>query len=459
MSKKLLILEDDHTMRQTLGNVFRKKGIDVVEACSVDDGLSALEKFTVHVALVDMKLPDSSGLEFWSKAREVDDNLLCIFMTAFPEIKTAVTAMREGAFDYINKPFELDELRIIVDKAFTHHQLKSEVMSLRYERDHSKSSGLIGESDAIKQVNEQIYQVAQASTTPVLILGESGTGKEIVANAIHSLSERRDLPLLKLNCSAIPETLIESELFGHEKGSFTDAKSMKKGVFELADSGTIFLDEIGDLKRSLQPKLLRVLESKTLRRVGGVKDISIDVRVISATNQNLALLVGKDSFRADLMYRLNVFTINMPPLRDRKNDISILAYHLLRLSSHALKKEITGIEKEALDKMERYSWPGNVRELKNVIERACILAGGNTIRTKDCWLDQDVSGVVRMQNNPVFSIFGDWLPLEEMELLYIRNALDHCSGNKSETARQLGISRVTLREKLRKIGIHAEDIG
>lgn len=451
MNGKLLILEDDQTMRRTLGDIFRNNGMEVHEAEFAEKGLDILRTRQVDVALVDMNLPDISGLEFWKRAREMDEGLLCVFMTAFPEIKTAVAAMREGAFDYINKPFELDELKIVVNKAFEHNQLRSEVLRLRYERDSAaKDLGIMGHSDAIKRVNEQIYQVAGADTTPVLILGESGTGKELVADALHNLSGRKEKPFLKLNCSAIPETLLESELFGHERGSFTDAKQTKKGVFEMADTGSLFLDEIGDMAISIQPKLLRALESKTLRRVGGTKDITVNVRMISATNKNVAKMVEQDSFRADLLYRLNVFSIHLPPLRERISDIPLLADHFAIQAGKTLGKNIKHIEKEAMEKMKRYSWPGNVRELKNVIERACILTTTGAIRAKDLRLDHSPAGATS-QNIPIFSIFNNWLPLEEVELRYIKSMLEHCGGNKSEAARQLDISRVTLREKLRKL--------
>ncbi len=452
MNRKLLIVEDDHTMRSTLGKVFRKKEMQVFESEDGGSGLEELEKHNIDVVLIDMKLPDMSGLEFWTKAKEVDGDLLSVFMTAYPGVKTAVAAMREGAFDYINKPFELDEIRMVLDKAFEHLRLTSEIALLQYERSHfSQSLGMIGQSDSIKLVHDQIYQVAKASSTPVLILGESGTGKELVADAVHNLSERSKSPILKVNCSAIPETLLESELFGHEKGSFTDAKALKKGIFEMADSGSIFLDEIGDMNVHLQPKLLRVLESKKVRRVGGAKDISIDVRLISATNQKIQSKVRDGEFRADLLYRLNVFIIQLPPLRERVADIPLLAYHFLKVYCKSLNKEIEGIEKKALEKMKQYSWPGNIRELRNVVERACIITTSKTIGVQDCSLDQTVFSDEPMKDQPVFSVYNNWVSLEKVELEYIRSVLDRCGGNKSEAARQLGISRVTLREKLRKI--------
>jgi DNA-binding NtrC family response regulator len=448
------VVEDDQTMRQTLGTVFRKKGIMVFESGTGMGGLDILRNQKIDVLLLDMKLPDIGGLEFWSRAKDLEEGLLCIFMTAYPEIKTAVTVMREGAFDYINKPFELEEMKLVVDKAFEVFQLRSEVLRLQHERKKPDPFlGMIGTSDAIKKVQDQIYKVAQSSDTPVLVVGESGTGKELVADAIQNLSDRKDNPFLKVNCASIPETLLETELFGHERGAFTDAKHLKKGIFELADSGTIFLDEVGDLCRPLQPKLLRVLESKSIRRVGGAKDFSIDVRVISATNQDLPRKVQNGEFRLDLLYRLNVFFINLPPLRKRIGDIPYLTCHFLEQSKVALNKKIDGIAKDALEKLMGYDWPGNIRELKNVIERACILCTTKTVQAKDLSLDQSPRKQMNDSPNefPFFPSQHHWPSLEELELFYIQKMLDRLGGNKSEAARQLGISRVTLREKLQKL--------
>ncbi len=453
MSKRLLILEDDFTMRQTLTSVFRKRDFAVYQAENGADALAILEVESIDVMLIDMKLPDMSGLEFWKKAASMEEDFLAIFMTAYPEVKTAVTAMREGAFDYINKPFELDELRIIVDKAFSHLNLKFEVQRLRYEKDHeSRAMGdILGKSDAIESVREQISQVASVASTPVLILGESGVGKELVANAIHHLSARSHNPFLKLNCSSIPESLLEQALFGNEKVSFKETNYPKKGIFEMANSGGIFLDEIGDLNYELQPKLLRVLEAKSLRRAGGTRDMPVDVRLISATNQNIHQLAEEGRFRTDLLYRLNVFTINMPPLRDRTKDIPALAAHFIKGLNRALKTNIEGIEESAITQMKKYAWPGNIRELRNVIERACIIAQSKVITEKEISLNQSVTAQgFEQERRALFSVYNNWVPLESVERMYIEEALSNCDGNKSEAARRLGISRVTLREKLRK---------
>lgn len=457
MKRKMLIVEDDSTMRTTLGGIFAQKGIEVLTAETGQEAMDYMEKQHIDLLLLDMHLPDTTGLELWSKFREMEEEMLCIFMTAYPEVKTAVQAMKNGAYDYINKPFELDEMRLIVDKAFEHIQLKSEVMSLRYEKTHGRQAmGIIGESDPIKKIKDQIYSVAEADTTPVLIQGESGTGKEIVSDAIHNLSPRKEKPIMKVNVSAIPETLLESELLGHEKGAFTDAKQVKKGIFEMANGGTIFLDEIGEMSKMLQPKLLRVLESNTLRRVGGTRDISIDVRVVSATNRDLHTMISEGYFRNDLLYRLNVFTITVPPLRDRASDVSLLANHFLETSTISINKKIEVISKKAHEKLKLYAWPGNVRELRNVIERACILAKTKTIQPEDLILDQGPQNIESLHKIPIFSIYNKWVSMEELELSYIKSILDHCAGNKSEAARQLGVSRVTLREKLRKIGMKSE---
>ncbi|HJM83427.1 MAG TPA: sigma-54 dependent transcriptional regulator, partial [Nitrospinota bacterium] len=450
MSKELLIVEDDQTMLETLSHVFRKAGFTVFEAGNGAAGIEVINNKPVKVMLLDLNLPDMSGLDVLARVKEIDDQVLCIFMTAYPEIKTAVTAMKQGAYDYINKPFELDELRIIVNKAFEVETLKSEIASLRYERDSRRQDfGMVGNSDPIKRIQDQISQVARTDNTHVLILGESGTGKELVADAIHNISSRKDKPLLKINCSSIPETLLESELFGHAKGAFTDAKTSKAGIFELSHTGTIFLDEIGDLAISLQPKLLRVLESRSLRKLGGTKDIAIDIRVISATNQELSVKIQQNQFRSDLLYRLNVFTILVPPLRERVHDIPHLARHFLSQFKSTMKEDVIDFDNDAIELLKNYAWPGNIRELKNMIERAYILTKTNIITRKDLLPD---SGFNLVKNNSaeLFSIRDNWTSLEEVEAKYIQSVVNHFDGNKSEAARLLGISRVTLREKLKK---------
>jgi len=351
------------------------------------------------------------------------------------------------------KPFELDELKIDVAKALETQDLKREVTRLKSQRkEEFPDNELFGETKPIRELKKLIHIVASTPKTSVLIQGESGTGKELVANAIHNWSQRKDKPLVKINCSAIPENLLESELFGHEKGSFTDAKTLKKGIFEMANNGTIFLDEISSMQMSIQPKLLRVLETQSFRRIGGTSDIQIDVRIIAATNRNLEDCIEQQIFREDLYYRLKVMVINIPPLRERQEDIIPLAMLFIERNNKEIVKEIKGISPETQERMLKYNWPGNVRELKNVIERAVILCGEDILHSDHLPELQD--GVSRLgPSNEFSSLSSDDDSLEAMEKQHIFRMLEKYNGNKSQTARNLEISRSTLREKMKNYGI------
>jgi len=449
----ILIVDDDDVMCRTLSEVFGKMTYEVISVQSGQDALCHLQNDVFDLILLDIKLPDMSGLDVLTEIKEIDNDPLVIMMTAYADIQTAVSAMKAGAYDYINKPFDIDELRLTIRKALETKELKGEILRLRYKHKNEaeEEQDICGVSPQMDVVRELISLVSQTPRTPVLIQGESGTGKELVANAIHYQSRRRQKPIIKINCSAIPETLLESELFGYEKGAFTDAKESRSGLIELAQGGTVFLDEISEMKPTLQPKLLRVLETYSLRRVGGKRDIKVDVRVIASTNKDLAQLVEKDEFRKDLYYRIKVMVIDLPPLRDRKEDIPVMTQYILKKLGRELGKEIKGVTSKALDLLLAYSWPGNVRELKNVMERAAILARGDLIVPEDLPLELRKEQVIGKDSHSIgkwFSNSDGLYPLAEMERSYILKVLQERRGNKSETARVLGISRSTLREKL-----------
>jgi len=452
---KILIVEDNADLCQTLAEVFRKSGHKVFTALTGADAKRILKSEIIDLALLDLRLPDILGIKVLEFAKEVDPDIMVIMMTALAnDPKPAVEAMKVGAFDYLTKPFELDEVKLVVAKALETVGLKREVSRLKQQqRDKFPGTELFGNSSVMQEIKNMIRIVSETPRTSVLIQGESGTGKELVANTVHQWSSRRDKPFVPINCSAIPESLLESELFGHEKGAFTDAKALKKGIFELADNGTIFLDEISSMRQALQPKLLRVLETQTFRRIGGTADIQIDVRLVAATNRDLQEMVREGSFREDLYYRLKVMVIVLPPLRERSEDIIPLASLFIERNNHEFNKNITGLAPEAEELLRLYQWPGNVRELKNVIERAVILCQDSVLKPEH--LPMELRD--EKSRNSVFfpaplSASGGLnasLSLEQMEKIHIQNVLAQNKGNKSRTARALNISRSTLREKMR----------
>ena len=458
----VLIVDDDEMMCRTLSEVLEKMSYDVSSAASGEDALHLLEERFFDLILLDIKLPDMSGVEVLSRIKELDHDPFVIVMTAYAEVETAVAAMKAGAYDYVNKPFDIDELRLAIKKAMETKALKGEVLRLRHShRDVDGNDQICGESPQMDVVRELIALVSQTPRTPVLVQGESGTGKELVANAIHMESQRRERPIIRINCSAIPETLMEAELFGHEKGAFTDAKEARPGLIELAQGGTVLLDEISEMKLSLQPKLLRFLETYTLMRVGGTRDIKVDVRIVASTNKDLAQLVEQGKFRKDLYYRIKVMVIELPPLRDRREDIPLLVEYFLRTLRRELGKGIGAVSEDALNLLVAYQWPGNVRELKNVLERAAILARGGEIGAEDLPLElrHGVRGTSRDVLPLQIMAHGDrHPPLADVEQNYIIKVLEDFNYNKSETARVLGISRSTLREKLMRYGIQSHKV-
>ena len=452
MKANLLIVEDNKDMCQTLADVLKKEGFHVKTAFSGEDALKILKNQLIDLVLLDLRLPKMDGLEVLSHIKEIDPDLLAIMITAVSDPRPAVAAMKAGAYDYLNKPFELDELKLVVSKALETHQLKMEVSRLKnQQRMNSPVSELYGESPQMKEVRRLIKIISDTPKTSVLIQGESGTGKELVADAIHQNSARSEKPMVKINCTAIPENLLESELFGHEKGAFTDAKTMKKGFFELAHGGSIFLDEISCMSQALQPKLLRVLETSSFHRVGGTSDIQVDVRIIAATNRDLGECVRDGSFREDLYYRLKVMVIDIPPLREHPEDILPLAKLFLESNNKEFNKNIENIDTRAEELLVQYPWPGNVRELKNVMERATILCTGSTITADTLHIKSD--DAVNSDKKAGTGISPGVESLDEIDKQHIIRILEKYNGNKSQAAKVLKISRSTLREKLKSYGI------
>lgn len=437
----ILVVDDDDSLRTAVTVILRGRGYLADAAAGAREALALLEKKQYDVVLVDLRMEGMSGLEAVPRIKAIAPRAVLIIMTAYGTIRTAVEAVRAGAFDYITKPFEMDELLLVIEQGLRMRDLAEENAHLRGRMlGKSPFPGIIGTSPAMQRVYEMINKVAPYDVT-VLIAGESGTGKELVAQAIHDNSARRDRPLVKLNCAAVPDTLLESELFGHEKGAFTGAQFQKPGKFEAADTGTIFLDEVGDMSPSMQAKLLRVLQEKEFERVGGRETIRVDVRILAATNRDLAQAVANGSFREDLYYRLNIVTIVLPPLRERAEDIPLLVQHFVHMFNAAFHKDFEGPSPEAMDLLMRYHWPGNVRELKNVIEQAVLLGTGSRITPEH--LPAVVREHAERKNASIRCVERD----------HIRRVLESCGWNQRKAAEILGIHRNTLRRKLEEFSI------
>ncbi len=452
---RILVVDDERSMQEFLEILFRREGYDVTTAGDVDGALLALGSDDFDVVISDIQMPGRSGIELLQAMREVAPETLVVMITAFATTETAIAAMKEGAYDYVTKPFKLDEIRLVVEKALEKKSLASENRRLRSELRHrSRSRSLVGNSAAIQRVYDLVAQVAETKTN-VLICGESGTGKELVARAIHEASERAERSFVAVNCAAIPETLLESELFGHVKGAFTGAVHAKEGLFEVADGGTLFLDEVGDIPPALQAKLLRVIQDKTIRRVGGTNDRRVDVRILSATNRHLEDEVAAGRFREDLYYRLNVITIALPALRERLEDVPLLVHHFLEKYSHELGKPIEGASPEAMERLLAYPYPGNVRELENVIERAVALSRGGTIERDalppTLLRAPEAAGPARL---PSSGANLDEL-VNEYERGLLLEALQRAGGVKKRAAQLLGVSFRSFRYRLEKLGLDA----
>ena len=440
----ILIVDDEKIVRDSLFHWFEEEGYNVETAENGESALKKYEREKYDLLLVDMKMPGMSGIDLLTKIKSIDKDALVILITAFASVPTAITALKQGAYDYVTKPVDPDELAHIVKKALEQRSLKQENKILKQNIEEIiKPDNLIGESLQMKKIYELINTVAQTDTT-VMIRGESGTGKELVAKAIHINSRRKYFPIIPVNCGSLAESLLESELFGHEKGAFTGAQFKRKGKFEMADGGTLFLDEVATISTKMQIEILRVIESKQLSRVGGNQTIHSDFRLITATNQSLEDLVKEGKFREDLYYRLNVFTIHIPPLRERKGDIPLLAHFFLHKLTTIMNKPIKKINDEAMDFLTEYDWPGNVRELENAIERAVVIGKCDTIMVEDL--------PFHIATNHINTESGD-KSLAAVEKKYILQILNENNWNISRSAQQLQIDRVTLYNKINKYGL------
>ncbi|MDA8104032.1 MAG: sigma-54 dependent transcriptional regulator [Nitrospiraceae bacterium] len=451
---KILVVDDEKLLRWSLQQNLSKEGFTVITA---EKGMQGLELFSEEqpdITLLDVHLPDISGINVLENIKKENRDAIIIMVTAFGDIQTAVKTIKIGAYDFVEKPFNMDKLKILIGKALETVSLRKEVSQFRSQL--SKKYGftnIIGKSDEMLKIGELVRKVARSDAATILLQGESGTGKDLVAKVIHYESGRADRPFMDINCTALPETLIESELFGFEKGAFTDAKNMKKGLFELADGGTVFLDEIADMKLSTQAKLLKIIENKTFKRIGGVKDISVDLRIVAATNKNLVEEVRNDNFREDLYYRLKVIPIMLPALRERRDDIFLLAKYFVEEFNREFKKTVKGISKETAKAFLNYHWPGNIRELRNVIERAMILENEDYILPEHLPVEILSFDAKHLgaEAAPV-SIPPGGLDIEEVERELIKQALDIAKWNQTRAARLLNLTRDALRYRMQKFG-------
>jgi DNA-binding NtrC family response regulator len=441
-SGRVLVVDDEVNARTALAELLRDEGYDVETAADAFKALGKYEAFAPHVVVTDLKMPGMDGIELVKKLRAMEDPPAVVVMTAFGAVSSAVDAMRAGAAEYLTKPLHFDELLVVLDKVFEQQALRRETRQLRQRvRDRVAPDNIVGASPPMQRVFEIVEQVAPSKAT-VLITGESGTGKELVANALHQRSPRANGPFIKLHCAALAESLLESELFGHERGSFTGALARKDGRFQLADGGTLFLDEIGEISPAIQVKLLRFLQEHEFERVGGTQTIRVDVRVIAATNRNLTEEIAKGRFREDLYYRLNVVSLEMPPLRDRRSDIPQLARFFLDRFAKDNGKPIEGFATEALDVLAGYDWPGNVRELENAIERAVVLTNGSMIEARQ--LPPNVRPRIVPAGIPIIP----GATMEEIERHAILETLKATGGSTSKAAEILGISTRTIQYRL-----------
>ena len=444
----ILVVDDEALIRWSLTERLRSDGYEVLEA---ESGQAALDKVPegVDLVLLDYRLPDTDGVSVLRKIKEFDQDVLVILLTAYASVDTAVEAMKLGAYHFANKPFNLDEVAAIVDRALETTRLRREVRQYRTNAARPYSlQQLVGESAAMKVLRSLIARVAASPASTVLLTGESGTGKDLVAKIVHYTSDRASKPFMNITCSALPEQLLESELFGHERGAFTDARLQKKGLLEMADGGTVFLDEIGEMTPGLQAKLLRFLEEKSFKRLGGSHDIRVDVRVVAATNRNLEGEVAKHRFRSDLFFRLNVLPIEMPPLRSRPDDIPLLVEYFIDAFNNEFRKHVQGATPAAHSVLRSYGWPGNVRELRNVIERAMLLSDGESLDARDFTV---TSGAVSASDD--FELPANGVDLEKLERSLVVQALKRSGGNQTKAGTFLGLNRDQIRYRIEKFGL------
>jgi two-component system, NtrC family, response regulator HydG len=440
----ILIVDDEPSVRDSLSRWFRDDGFEVGIAEGANDALTRMAERRWDLALLDIRMRGTDGIELQRRMREVDPEIIVIIMTGYASVETAVTALKQGAYDYITKPLDPDDVAHLIQNALSHRRSKEENVRMKEVIEHHavRQAEIVGQSPAMQKVFDAIETVAPTDAT-VLITGESGTGKELVARAIHSGSPRRYHPMVAIHCGALTETLLESELFGHEKGAFTGAQYRKKGKFEVAEGGTVFLDEIGDISLKTQTDLLRVLQEREIVRVGGHQQLKVDFRCVAATNKDLQELIQMGKFRPDLFYRLNVFHIVLPPLRDRREDIPILVDHFIRKYSLQMNRKVDRISPAAMNLIQRYDWPGNIRELENAIERAMVVARDTELREVDFAIRS-----VATADLPQTEV----KTLDEIEKAYILRVLEECSFNQTKAADVLDIDRVTLHNKLKKYG-------
>jgi len=452
LKEKILIVDDERLVRQSLEKELTRQGYLTVSTDKGKAAISQAEEESFDLVLLDLRLPDISGIEVLKRLREIDKNLMVLIMTAYGSIDTAIAAIRSGAYDYLTKPFDLETILLAVRQALEASTLKKEVAYFRTQENvRFGLHRLVGNSPIMEEVRQKVRQIAQSEASTVLLEGESGTGKDLVARTIHTESNRSGYPLVEVNCSTLHESLIESELFGHERGAFTDAKVRKSGLMELAHGGTLYLDEIGDMNLALQAKLLSAIENKRFRRLGGVKDLSVDVRFIAATNKNLAAAVEKKDFRQDLFYRLKVFPIHLAPLRERMSDLPLLIDSFLDDLRKEFKKKILGPSPEASELLAGYAWPGNIRELRNVLERACILCEGDRIEVEHLPPELLSRPSSRSEEPSIFKLPAQGISLANAERDLIRQALEMSGGNQVRAAKLLGISRDVLRYRMKKL--------
>ncbi|MEK7850913.1 MAG: sigma-54 dependent transcriptional regulator [Deltaproteobacteria bacterium] len=450
--ERVLVVDDEAATRRLMEQTLKKQGYEILTASNGDEGLKKVMDESPDIVLLDIQLPGMDGISVLQKIREINKDSIVIMATAMDDLKVAVNAMRLGAYDYISKPFHIDDLTLTVNKAMETSRLRREVSTLKEER--SRELGIekiIGVSAHVQEMLAMVKKISASEASTVLIQGESGTGKELIAKALHYESNRRDKPFMAINCSAVPENLLESELMGHEKGAFTDAKTMRKGLFELADGGTVFLDEIGDMPLQMQTKLLRILEERSFRRVGGTKDIEVDVRIISATNKDLAKGVEDGSFRKDLYYRLQVIPLYLKSLRERKDDIIPLVNYFIAYFNKKFHKDVKKISPDAEKLIIEYAWPGNVRELKNVVERVMLLGDGDILTVEHLPVEmttraQEPAGAF------TFKLPPEGIAIEEVERELLKQALDLTSYNQTKAAKKLGVGVDALRYRMKKFG-------
>jgi DNA-binding NtrC family response regulator len=442
----LLVVDDEELIRWSLKERLQRDGYSVVEACTAAEALSNAP--AADLVLLDYRLPDGDGLSVLRRLKESSPDTPVVLMTAYSTVENAVDAMREGAYHYVKKPFDLDEVSVVVEKALETCTLRREVRAFRTsQRREFSFDAIIGRSPAMASVKSLLARVASSPASTVLLTGETGTGKDLAAKTIHYNSSRAGKPFVNVTCSALPEPLLESELFGHERGAFTDARQQKRGLFEMADGGTLFLDEIGEMATGLQSKLLRFLEEKTLKRVGGLQDIRVDVRVVAATNRQLEEDVKAGKFREDLFYRLQVMTVHLPPLRERAGDVALLAQAYVERFKGEFRKRVPGLTAEAVQALERYQWPGNVRELRNAIERAMLLADGDALQP------DDLAFPARRVAASGFQLPSEGTDLEDVERQLVVQALERSSWNQTHAGKLLGINRDQVRYRIEKFGL------